>query len=685
MDTKLKNRHKLAIVLILLIIAIPTMAVLSGYHAYSRESEELQNELDEAALCSSDFLEEFVWASYILYSTESDAGMSKVEKEQELEYDFQEEMLEFDTLYPYLEYSVEDETGELVTESVVDSGKKSLSSYGLAMTIRYDENGIPEAKIQSGEYRSGQIRELRSVLNEFSRRIQERYEYSDRESSDVYMKTPKNRTFTFAMTESNLKAYMDNWYYTGYTVPERTSGTILILICVVAAAALLLPVFSTLHTGDERIFRCPVEIVLAAAFFGYIVLFDNLWYLFSRNQGRVEALDVLVWAGVFAGTYWAAANVRHLLTMGLKGYLKESSLIVRSSGKILKGGRWVIEKCKAGVDKIYHSFDHIDIDDKNNKFILKLVLVNFVILVCICSIWFFGIIALVIYSIILYLILRKYFNDLKAKYAILLKATNQMAEGNLDVEITEDLGIFTPFKKEMEKIRQGFKLAVDKEVKSQRMKTELITNVSHDLKTPLTAIITYVNLLKEERDEEKQREYIDVLERKSLRLKVLIEDLFEISKANSQNVTLNVVDVDIVNLFKQVKLEMEDKITAAGLEFRCEYPEEKIVIPLDSQKTYRIFENLLVNITKYAMPHTRVYVQIGRKEGKTFIRLKNISAAELNFKPEELTERFVRGDVSRNTEGSGLGLAIVKSFVELQKGELKIETEADLFKVEIQF
>ena len=198
MDTKLKNRHKLAIVLILLIIAIPTMAVLSGYYAYSRESEELQNELDEAALCSSDFLEEFVWASYILYSTESDAGMSKVEKEQELEYDFQEEMLEFDTLYPYLEYSVEDEAGELVTESVVDSGKKSISSYGLAMTIRYDENGIPEAKIQAGEYRSGQIRELRSVLNEFSRRIQERYEYSDRESSDVYMKTPKNRTFTFA-------------------------------------------------------------------------------------------------------------------------------------------------------------------------------------------------------------------------------------------------------------------------------------------------------------------------------------------------------------------------------------------------------------------------------------------------------------------------------------------------------
>ena len=685
MDTKLKNRHKLAVVLILLMIAIQTMVVLSGYRGYSQESEELQNELDEAAFCSSDFMEEFVWASYILYSTESDAGMSKIEKEQELEYLFQEEMQMFDTLYPYLEYSVEDEKGELVAESVVDSGKKSLSSYGLAMTIRYDENGIPEAKIQAGEYKTGQIRELRSVLNGFSRRVQERYQYSNGENQDIYMKTPKNRTFTFAMTESNLKAYMDNWHYTSYAVSERTSGIIIMLLCVTAAAALLLPFFSTLHTGGEKIFRCPVEIVAAAAFFGYIVLFNNLWYLFSRNQGRVEAADVLVWAGVFAGTYWMAANVRHLFTMGLKGYLKEFSLIVRSSGKIKKGVRRMIERCKAGLDKVYHFFDHIDLDDKNNKFILKLVLVNFVILVCICSIWFFGIIALVIYSVILYLILRKYFNDLKAKYAVLLKATNQMAEGNLDVEITEDLGIFTPFKAEMEKIRQGFKLAVNKEVKSQRMKTELITNVSHDLKTPLTAIITYVNLLKEEKDEEKQKEYIDVLERKSLRLKVLIEDLFEISKVNSQNVTLNVVDVDLVNLFKQVKLEMEDKITAAGLEFRCDYPEEKIVIPLDSQKTFRIFENLLVNITKYAMPHTRVYVRIAKEAGKTVIQLKNISAQELNFNPEELTERFVRGDASRNTEGSGLGLAIVKSFVELQKGKMKIETEADLFKVEITF
>ena len=253
------------------------------------------------------------------------------------------------------------------------------------------------------------------------------------------------------------------------------------------------------------------------------------------------------------------------------------------------------------------------------------------------------------------------------------------------MEITEDLGIFSPFKQEIQKIQTGFKKAVDEEVKSQRMKTELITNVSHDLKTPLTAIITYVNLLKDEKDEEKRKDYIEVLERKSLRLKVLIEDLFEVSKASSKNVTLNIVDVDVVNLFKQVKLELEDKIAAADLDFRCTYPDEKVSALLDSQKTYRVFENLLVNIVKYAMPHTRVYIEIAREGEEAVIRMKNVSALELNFNTEEIMERFVRGDASRNTEGSGLGLAIVKSFVELQKGKFKIETEADLFKVEVRF
>ncbi|MFR5059777.1 MAG: sensor histidine kinase, partial [[Ruminococcus] torques] len=194
---------------------------------------------------------------------------------------------------------------------------------------------------------------------------------------------------------------------------------------------------------------------------------------------------------------------------------------------------------------------------------------------------------------------------------------------------------------------------------------------------------TYTDLLKNEKDEEKRKEYISVLERKSLRLKVLIEDLFEISKAASKSVVMHFMKVDIVGLFKQVELENVEKIKAANLEFRTKIPEQKVVMWLDSEKTYRIFENLIVNITKYAMPHTRVYIDMTETEDGVHITMKNVSAAELNFNADEITDRFVRGDSARNTEGSGLGLAIAKSFAELQHGSLKISTEADLFKADL--
>ncbi|MDD7024368.1 MAG: ATP-binding protein, partial [Oscillospiraceae bacterium] len=171
-----------------------------------------------------------------------------------------------------------------------------------------------------------------------------------------------------------------------------------------------------------------------------------------------------------------------------------------------------------------------------------------------------------------------------------------------------------------------------------------------------------------------------------MRLKVLIEDLFEISKATSNNVQLNISDVDIVNLIRQVRFEMEDKLSSSGLHFRWNLPKEKVILPLDSQKTYRVFENLLGNILKYAMKGSRVYIDLRRADsGSTVITMKNISATELNFDPKEITERFVRGDLSRNTEGSGLGLAIARSFVELQGGQLDIEIDGDLFKAIIVF
>ena len=223
---------------------------------------------------------------------------------------------------------------------------------------------------------------------------------------------------------------------------------------------------------------------------------------------------------------------------------------------------------------------------------------------------------------------------------------------------------------------------MEKEVKSERTKTELITNVSHDLKTPLTAIITYVNLLKQENiTEEERNSYIQILEQKSMRLKELIEDLFEVSKAANGTVVLHPEEVDVVSLLKQVRFELSDKIEASGIQFHFDLPNELLASSLDGQKTCRIFENLLVNITEYGMKGTRAYIKAEKDGEYVQVTLRNISAEELKISPEELTERFVRGDASRNTEGSGLGLAIARSFTEVQGGTMKIEVEGDLFRV----
>lgn len=296
--------------------------------------------------------------------------------------------------------------------------------------------------------------------------------------------------------------------------------------------------------------------------------------------------------------------------------------------------------------------------------------------------WGIGAILAVVYSTILFYVLANKYDKVMKDYQVLRKGTKRIAEGDLNTIITEDIGVFESMKEDLTQIRDGFKKAVDEEIKSQRMKTELITNVSHDLKTPLTAITTYVALLKKEDiTDEERKEYVNTLERKALRLKVLIEDLFEVSKASSNNITLNLMNVDIVKLMKQVVVEHKEKYDEAGLELRWRTPEEKVELQLDSQKTYRIFENLFMNIQKYAMPHSRVYIDVENVESEVRIVIKNMSAEPLNIAGTELTERFVRGDASRNTEGSGLGLAIAKNFTEVQKGTFDVCVDGDLFKI----
>jgi signal transduction histidine kinase len=232
-------------------------------------------------------------------------------------------------------------------------------------------------------------------------------------------------------------------------------------------------------------------------------------------------------------------------------------------------------------------------------------------------------------------------------------------------------------------ITDGLKNAVDSELKSERLKTELITNVSHDIRTPLTSLITYVDLLKKEKDPAKAQEYIEILDQKSKRLKILTDNLFEAAKASSGNIPVSLERIDIVSLVTQGLGEVGDKIEDLGLNFKLNHPKEKVYIKADGKLMWRAIENLLSNIFKYALQASRVYIDIEDLGNEVLLTFKNISAYELNISAEELVERFKRGDESRSSQGSGLGLSIAKSLIEIQKGTFTIQVDGDLFKAMI--
>ena len=246
---------------------------------------------------------------------------------------------------------------------------------------------------------------------------------------------------------------------------------------------------------------------------------------------------------------------------------------------------------------------------------------------------------------------------------------------------------FTTLADNINNIRDGLDKAIDSQLRSERMKSELITNVSHDLKTPLTSIINYIELIKKEENitPEYLKDYVNVLDSKSKRLKVLIEDLFEASKASSGNIELNMEKIDIIQLLRQSIGELEEKLSEANLDLKINVPEDKLYVRADGRRLYRVLENLLSNISKYSLSNTRVYIDITEVEGRVKLIMKNISSYELNFDPEEIMERFKRADDSRNTEGSGLGLAIARDLIKLQGGEFAIDIDGDLFKSIIEF
>jgi signal transduction histidine kinase len=267
----------------------------------------------------------------------------------------------------------------------------------------------------------------------------------------------------------------------------------------------------------------------------------------------------------------------------------------------------------------------------------------------------------------------------------IVQKTNELAEGKLgeDLPVTGKT-VMATLAGNINVLKHGVKQSQSEQAKSERLKTELITNVSHDLRTPLTSIITYTQLLKEsDLSEDERASYLEIIDRKSKRLKVLIDDLFEVSKMASGSIELVKERVDLNQLLEQALAEYDESIKGSSLQFRVTKAGEPVYAMVDGQKLWRVFDNLIGNILKYSLEHSRVYISIRSVENQAVLTFKNVSKYELSDNADELYERFKRGDTSRHTDGSGLGLAIVKSIIDLHEGKMDIEADGDLFKVTI--
>lgn len=485
-----------------------------------------------------------------------------------------------------------------------------------------------------------------------------------------------NDAFTSGMKEDNV--------FPGYMVLILIIGAVSILVLIIAAFAI--PYSLQNKTAICRGFnKMPLELKL----FAWVLLVGlcgiNVAVLDSHSYGYINLVTKIVYdvnpyfyiIGIpitfilYLLVYLGAVYIKYIYHMGFKEGFIDNCLLARVLLSFIRNTKKIFKRVMA-----------IDLREDNQRKLIGIAVMNFLVIVILGSGGPVGFILAVIYSIIVF----KYILGLIENAAELNQASAQVAGGNFDIKVDEDMGILTPMAQNLNNIKQGFSVAVDKEIKSERMKSELISNVSHDLKTPLTSIITYVDLLKNEGVEsDTQKEYIDIIDKKSQRLRILIEDLFEASKATSGNIDFNLENIDVVALFRQTLGELEEKINESNLQFKINAPENKVMCNLDGRRTYRIFANIISNILKYSMQDSRVYIDVIEGEQKIDFIFRNISAHEMNFDPSEIAERFSRGDESRSTEGSGLGLSIAKSFVELQGGTLDIIIDGDLFKLTVAF
>lgn len=578
----------------------------------------------------------------------------------------------------------------------IDADEKISDQYQRYLYYSFDENGVLQEEVSTYPAM------ISSVVNEkdalpfnlylnsslIVKEMNEDGYTHETQIAATKIKSPKNTQFVCAVPNEIKREglYYNSVYSSSFS--EGVQACIALLGVAIASILSIFMLFYPIRIVKEcnpykTLGKIKIEF-LGFLLFGGIILSMILNIMFSEvailgvdvqntipdlfpSSDQFYLFSIVLWFVFGFLVTMAIYELKMIFHVGLTAFIKDYTCV-----------GWIYKKIVQLIQ--------FDLNDPHNRTLLKIIGLNFIIMSIVSFFFNFGFLFFFVYSCVLFVLFRDKLTSIQRDYQVILKATKQLSKGDFDVDIKENVGMFTSLANDLSNVKEGYKTAVKEEVKSQKMKTELISNVSHDLKTPLTSIITYIDLLKkEDLSEEQKIQYIDVLDRNSTRLKQLIEDLFEVSKANSGDVSLNKVEVDIVSLMKQALFECDDALSKQTLDIRTSYALDKMICLLDSAKTYRVFENLLINISKYSLPQTRVFIDVYEENNEACIVLKNISAHEMQFDGYEIVERFVQGDTSRTNGGSGLGLAIAKSFTEIQGGSFKVEIDGDLFKVFIKY
>lgn len=454
-----------------------------------------------------------------------------------------------------------------------------------------------------------------------------------------------------------------------------------ISVLIAAILSLLLGIFMNMEKVDgseslRKVFKLPIELVITL----FVIFAFSAAGISSMNQ--IYSNLYIFYFLYLIGLVIVSLTVNYLVILlksifnkNTENYLLKNSLIYR----IFTGA--------------ISEFSNIDEENKNIKNAkIKFTLVYFGICFVLFIVFLFFaslyssalegiVIPMILFGIFIYYILMKNINEV----ARISRESSEIVKGNYKKNIEKKGGLYDGIVDNFNNIGENLDLAIEDAVKSERLKTELITNVSHDLKTPLTSIINYSDLLsKDDNTKDEVKEYSKIINEKSNKLKVLIEDLFEVSKATSNNIELDRQELDFNSLVQQSIGEWEDKIKENNIEIISNLPEDKLMLNIDGQKFSRVLDNLFSNISKYALENSRVYVDLLEEDGVK-LTIKNISKYPLNISAEELMERFTRGEKSRTTSGSGLGLSIASSFVRAHGASFDIEIDGDLFKVTIEF